>query len=89
MLKKSKIEAENLAKVEICTGQKLQTLCIADAAVRGGFRGNNEDPHIAVHETHHGWSMQQLFCSFDGTTFLIRAVGSPVQVYYRAGIVYF
>jgi hypothetical protein len=30
--------------------------------------------------------MQRLFCSFDGTTFLIRAVGSPVQVYYRGRI---
>jgi hypothetical protein len=25
-------------------------------------------------------SSQQLFCSFDGTAFLIRALGSPVQV---------
>jgi hypothetical protein len=26
-------------------------------------------------------SPQQLFCSFDGTAFLIRALGSPVQVF--------
>jgi hypothetical protein len=42
-----------------------------------------EDPGKPILD---GWSMQQLFCSFDGTTFLIRAVGSPVQVYYRGRI---
>jgi hypothetical protein len=30
-------------------------------------------------------SLQQLFCSFDGTAFLIRAVGSPVQACQNRG----
>jgi hypothetical protein len=34
-------------------------------------------------------SLQQLFCSFDGTAFLIRAVGSPVQASQNLGWVAF
>jgi len=34
-------------------------------------------------------SLQQLFCSFDGTGFLIRAVGSPVQACQNRGWVAF
>jgi len=32
--------------------------------------------------------LQQLFCSFDGTAFLIRALGSPVQACQNRGWVY-